>query len=312
MPKEIPQSVWLDTDIGDDTDDILALSLICASPELKLAGVSTVLGETENRARLARTLLASTAGPYARLRVAAGGGHPLPGRVTPDIWPNGPVARPWLVQLPCARPASALPRKPSQHGMDLLAAHLRRHPRKTIPIGTGPMTNLATLLLREPDLKRAIPRFALMAGEFQLPRAEWNVRCDPLALACLAESGVPIDFLPWSVGMACTITPGQLQRLFASRTPTGRLLSRAIRLWQKAKSKPGRIEYPHLYDPMAVAMVSHPEWFEWRRGRVAVSFAPRTFARTTFTPDTRGPHRVAWKIKSLRSVEAVWARILSL
>jgi len=149
MPKEIPQSVWLDTDIGDDTDDILALSLICASPELKLAGVSTVLGETENRARLARTLLASTAGPYARLRVAAGGGHPLPGRVTPDIWPNGPVARPWLVQLPCARPASALPRKPSQHGMDLLAAHLRRHPRKTIPIGTGPMTNLATLLLRE-------------------------------------------------------------------------------------------------------------------------------------------------------------------
>jgi len=112
--------------------------------------------------------------------------------------------------------------------------------------------------------------------------------------------------------MACTITPGQLARLVASHTPTGRLLSRAIRLWQKAKSKPGRIEYPHLYDPMAVAMVSHPEWFEWRRGRVAVSFAPRTFARTTFTPDARGPHRVAWKIKSLHSVEVVWARILSL
>jgi len=182
MPKKIPQSVWLDTDIGDDTDDILALSLICASPELKLAGVSTVLGETENRARLARTLLASTAGPSARVRVAAGGGHPLPGRVTPDIWPNGPVARPWLVQLPGARPASALPRKPSQHGVELLAAQLRLHPGKTVPIGTGPMTNLATLLLREPDLKPAIPRFALMAGEFQRPRAEWNVRCDPLAM----------------------------------------------------------------------------------------------------------------------------------
>jgi len=63
---------------------------------------------------------------------------------------------------------------------------------------------------------------------------------------------------------------------------------------------------------MAVAMVSHPGWFEWRRGRVSVSLAPRSFARTFFAPDARGPHRVVWKIKSLRSVETVWARILSL
>ena len=221
MPKDTPQHVWLDTDIGDDTDDILALSLICASPELKLAGVSTVLGETENRALLARTLLASTAGPNARVRVAAGCGHALPGRVTPEIWPNGAAARPWMAQLPCARPASALPPAPSRHGVELLAAHLRRHPRKTILIGTGPMTNLATLLQREPALQASIPRLALMAGEFKRPMAEWNVRCDPLALACLAESGLPIDFLPWDIGMQCTVSPAQLARLFASRSPTG-------------------------------------------------------------------------------------------
>ncbi len=151
-----------------------------------------------------------------------------------------------------------------------------------------------------------------MAGEFKRPDAEWNVRCDPLAAACLIESGIPIDFLPWDVGMKCTVSPAQLDRLFASTTPTGRMLSRAIRLWQKAKSKPGRLEYPHLFDPMAVAMVSHPGWFVWRRGRVRVSFAPRTFARTFFTADPRGPHRVAWKVKSRRSVEEVWTRILSL
>ncbi|MEO6876578.1 MAG: nucleoside hydrolase, partial [Opitutaceae bacterium] len=282
MSRKIPQSVWLDTDIGDDTDDILALSLICASPELRLAGVSTVLGETENRARVARTLLVSTARARDRIRVAAGCGQPLPGKITPDLWPNGPVNRPWMAQLPCARPASRLPRAPAQHGVERLAALLRRHPGETIPIGIGPMTNLATLLLREPALQAAIPRLALMAGEFKRPMAEWNVRCDPLAMACLTESGLPIDFLPWDIGMKCTVRPAQLARLFAARSPTGRLLSRAIRLWQKAKSKPGRLEHPHLYDPMAVAMVSHPEWFEWRRGRVQVSFAPRTFARTQF------------------------------
>jgi inosine-uridine nucleoside N-ribohydrolase len=84
-------------------------------------------------------------------------------------------------------------------------------------------------------------------------------------------------------------------------------------LWQESRVKrTGKSDRPHLYDPMAVAMVSHPEWFVWRRGRVRLSLAPQTFARTYFMPDPRGPHRVVWKIKRLRSVEAVWTRILSL
>lgn len=310
--KKNPQAVWLDTDIGDDTDDILALSLICASPELSLSGVSTVFGDTAARARLARSLLAATAGRYARTAVAAGSGYPLPGKVAPEFWLNGPAPLPSPVQLPCARPSAALPRAPRQHGVELLAAKLHARPGGIIPIGIGPLTNLAALLVHAPELKTAIPRLALMAGEFKRPQAEWNVRCDPLAAACVVESGIPIDFLPWDLGMKCTISPAQLARLFASRTPTGRMLARAIRIWQKAKSKPGRLEHPHLFDPMAVAMVSHPEWFVWRRGQVTVSFAPRSFARTFFKAHPRGPHRVAWRIKNLRSVETVWARILSL
>jgi purine nucleosidase len=232
--------------------------------------------------------------------------------VAPDFWLNGPAPLPRPVQLPCALPPAALPAAPAQHAVELLAAKLRAHPGKIVPIGIGPLTNLAALLLRAPELKSAIPRIALMAGEFKQPDAEWNVRCDPLAAACVINSGIPIDFLPWDVGMKCTIIPDQLERLFASTTACGRMLSRAIRLWQKAKSKPGQLEFPHLFDPMAVAMVSHPVWFEWRRGRVQVSFAPRTFARTFFAPHRQGPHRVAWKVKSLRSVESVWERILQL
>jgi len=222
------------------------------------------------------------------------------------------VARPWLAQRPCARSASALPRAPRGHGVTLLAGALRARPGQIIPIGIGPLTNLATLLVREPALRTAIPRFTVMAGEFDQAIPEWNVRCDPLAAACVFSSEIPVDMIPWSVGMACTVSPAQLRRLYASRRPTGRLLARAVRLWQAAKSAPGRLEYPHLFDPMAVASITHPEWFKWRRGRVEVLFTPERFAQTRFTPDARGPHRVAWEIRSRRSVEAVWSRILAL
>jgi inosine-uridine nucleoside N-ribohydrolase len=315
-PDRAPQSVWLDTDIGDDTDDIFALALICASPELALAGVSTVFGETGERARLARTLLATIGGPTARAVVTAGCGHPLPGPASPVSIPvystNGPMPRGPISQLPCARPASALPRAGRTHAVDALAAHLRKHPGKTVPITIGALTNIATLLLREPALQAAIPRLVVMGGEFKLPMWEWNIRCDPLAAACVINSGLPIDFISWGIGMTCTVSPAQVRRLFAGRSPTSRLLSRAVRLWRKSKSSPSPTELPHLFDPMAVSVLLHPEWFEWRRGRVEILLTPEKFSRTQFTPDSTGPHRVAWKVKNPRAVEAVWARILSL
>ena len=45
--------VLLDTDIGDDIDDALALALALRSPEIELTGITTVFGDTRLRARLA-------------------------------------------------------------------------------------------------------------------------------------------------------------------------------------------------------------------------------------------------------------------
>ena len=50
-------AVLLDTDIGDDIDDALALALILRSPEIALKGVTTVFGDTKLRACLATYLL---------------------------------------------------------------------------------------------------------------------------------------------------------------------------------------------------------------------------------------------------------------
>jgi hypothetical protein len=51
-----PVPVFVDTDIGDDIDDALALALLLCSPEVKLIGISTVFGDTRLRARLAAYL----------------------------------------------------------------------------------------------------------------------------------------------------------------------------------------------------------------------------------------------------------------
>ena len=49
--------VWIDTDIGDDPDDAIALWCAARSMHTELVGLSTVDGDVEHRARLARALL---------------------------------------------------------------------------------------------------------------------------------------------------------------------------------------------------------------------------------------------------------------
>ena len=46
--------LWIDTDIGDNPDDAVALLCARAHPDVDLVGVSTTGGRTEWRAELAR------------------------------------------------------------------------------------------------------------------------------------------------------------------------------------------------------------------------------------------------------------------
>ena len=54
----MPTRVILDTDIGTDVDDCLALALLFGSPEIALAGITCVYGDVALRARMVRKLLA--------------------------------------------------------------------------------------------------------------------------------------------------------------------------------------------------------------------------------------------------------------
>jgi purine nucleosidase len=55
-----PSKVILDTDIGDDVDDVFALGLALASPELKILGITSAWGDTALRSQMLDRLLCET------------------------------------------------------------------------------------------------------------------------------------------------------------------------------------------------------------------------------------------------------------
>jgi inosine-uridine nucleoside N-ribohydrolase len=61
--------LWIDTDVGTNPDDAVALLCAAGHRDVDLVGVSTVDGDTEWRAEIARTLIDAPVVPGARLGV---------------------------------------------------------------------------------------------------------------------------------------------------------------------------------------------------------------------------------------------------
>ncbi len=292
------QKLILDTDIGDDIDDALALGLICRCPEVELLGVSTVFGNTTARARQARTVLAAAGADYRNIPVAVGcerpmSPHPFSDRGMGDMGDCSHVPNQDGTCL-AEKDLAPLDRR---HGADLLIETIMSHaPGEVIPVTIGAMTNMALALVKERKLAGHLKKILVMAGEFRAPFAEWNVRCDPEAAAVVFGSGVAIDLIPWHVGYVVTFAPADVDRLEAAGGDLPKRLHAAIGAWQSAghhgsNNKP----MPNLYDPMTIVSFIRPELCQWRTGRVKVELrGESTYGFTTFRADENGPHRVAW------------------
>jgi purine nucleosidase/pyrimidine-specific ribonucleoside hydrolase len=303
-----PHKIILDTDIGDDVDDALALSLICVSPEVDLQAVTTVFGNVAARARQARTLLKIAGERFAKIPVAAGCGASMASRPLQNIKadfksiPN---------QDSTYFPESELPPLDPRHAVNLLLDMLHAGDGNIIPITIGAMTNLAAALVMDHRIAAKIPKIIAMAGEFETHMAEWNIRCDPEAAHILFTSGIPIDIIPWQIGTTVAMTQSDLDQLAASNCPLAQRLMLAISAWQNDPSSAKKSGLPHLYDPMTIATLIQPDLVKWKRGTVAVELADHhTYAYTTFKEDPAGIHRVAFNANREASMQFFLARIL--
>ena len=264
--------IILDTDIGDDIDDALALALALQSPELDVRAVTTVIDDTENRTRLAWKEL----GLYGRhdVVVATGASEPLLDARHTGIAP----------QFQVLTDADTVPAAARRRAADVIIDTLMASPRPITLVPIGPLTNIALALKSEPRIKGKIARIVLMGGAFQMLVQEYNIRRDRAAAEIVFSSGVPITAVGLDVTTRCKLEGADLERLRAAGNPASRFLVKLIELWQSGHSD----QYPTLHDPLAVAVAFQPNLVETQLGRVQVETSCcLTNGMTMFTPADR-------------------------
>ncbi|QHT59432.1 nucleoside hydrolase [Paenibacillus lycopersici] len=262
---DIREKIIIDTDIGDDIDDALAIAFALNSPEVEVVGLTTVFGDTGARARIAASLL-RTAGRTG-IPVYAGCMQPI----------NGPVHP---CGAPCQYIADAMDRIeiPGKHAVDYLIETVMGAEEPVTVLAIGPLTNLAAALLKEPRLRQKLNRIVIMGGAYYFHFIEWNIHCDPEAANIVFRSGIPMTAVGLDVTKRCLMNAEQLARLERAETPLARLLWRLIRQWQRDTGR----TYPILHDALAAYGVFGETHLRFEREAVAVEMAGKHTRGMTF------------------------------
>lgn len=242
--------VVLDTDLGTDVDDLLALALLAAEPRVELVAVTTVYGDTALRARMAARVLRVLGRP--EVAVHAGTGTPRSGRA---VW--------WAGHEGSGLAGLDREQISPTGGVDALLAAARRHPGELVVIAIGPLTNVASALDRDPGWATALRQLMVMGGEFAAREPEHNLRSDVAAARQVLASGIPSQFVGLDVTTKVWFDQADLTAVTSSGTAAARLLEDQVRRWWRYLDQPRN----HPHDPLAVLARLEPELFTWARCR---------------------------------------------
>jgi len=290
--------VFADVDTG--VDDAIALIYLLASPDAELVGIASTGGNVGVNQVCENNLGLLDLCCVDGVPVSKGADRPLNSPALADSPVHGPRGLGYAELPPSDRQLS---------GDDAATAWVKaaqQHPGELIGVATGPLTNLALALRKEPALPTLLRQLVIMGGAYDYrgntsPVAEWNIAFDPEAAAEVfaawspeATKAAEPPSLPILCGLDVTrniaITPDILNRLAAgagstttamsiddergSRSSASNALIRVIedatRFYMESYHALGHGYLAHLHDPLAAAVALDTQLVDTRHATVDV------------------------------------------
>ena len=151
--------------------------------------------------------------------------------------------------------------------VSLMAKVLEESDEPITLVPTGPLTNVAALLLAYPELKTKIKQISLMGGGVQYgnwtPAAEFNILVDPEAADIVFQSGIPIIMSGLDVTEKAMIFPEDFERIRALGNPVAVIVAEWLEFFYQFHRTLGYEGAP-VHDAVAVAALIKPELMEMR------------------------------------------------
>ena len=257
--------ILLDCDPGHD--DAIALLLALASPEVELLGVTTVYGNQTLAKTTANALRVLEFVGRGDVQVAAGADRPLSRDLSVAAYVHGVsgLDGPSLPE-PRGEPVAT-------HAVDFLAERIGASEAPVTLVPVGPLTNIALLLARYPEVGARLERIVIMGGAIAegnvTPAAEFNIWADPEAARRVFSSGLAVTMIGLDVTHRAIIGPEEAEGLrHAGRA--GRMVAELLDFFGVFHRETYGFDGSPIHDAVAVAHVLRPGLVETATRRVDI------------------------------------------
>ena len=259
--------IVIDCDPGHD--DAIAILLAIASPEVELRGITTVAGNQTLDKTTRNALKVVELAGRTDIPVAAGADGPLVRtlRTAANVHGESGLDGPDLPE-PVTTPIDA-------DAADALAEWIEPG---VVLVPTGPLTNVARLLERHPDVRGRLEQIVWMGGALSegnvTPAAEFNAFVDPEAAAAVFSSGVPVTMIGLDVTHKALFDKSHAERLRETGA-AGRAVAELADFFLEFHRQRYRFDGAPIHDAMAVAHVIDPTLVETLNCNVSIETASR-------------------------------------
>jgi len=273
--------VILDTDIGTNIDDALALAYLLKQPRCELLGITTVTHRARERAQIADALCRA----FGRddVPIFCGADQPLHALQQQTEAPQQTILKHWPH------------RKDFQpdRAVDFLRQTIRSRPGKITLLTIGPLTNIAKLFQADPEIPQLIHQHVMMGGLYlhRVPGygpTERNAGTDPDASEIVFTADLPfLQCVGLDVTTRCKMLVDECWEKF--KQGPFKIVGEMAEIWLQKRSD------IIFHDPLAAACIFEPDLCAYKKGLVRVELQDRqNLGKTNFTTqDKHKPHQVA-------------------
>ena len=263
------RKVILDCDPGQD--DAVALLLAFASPdELEVLGVTTVGGNvplnlTQRNARM----MCDLAGKQDVL-VYAGCAEPM---VRPLITAEAIHGQTGINGIDVFEPKTPLQ---PEHAVDFIIETLLAADAASVTlVPTGPLTNIATAISREPAILSRVEEIVIMGGAMReggnrTPSAEFNIIVDPQAADIVFRCGRPITAMGLDLTHQVLSTVDRVERIKALGNRVAIDTAAMLSFFDRYDTVKYTSKGAPLHDPCTIAWLLKPELFDGKDCNITI------------------------------------------
>ncbi|MCP3939353.1 MAG: nucleoside hydrolase [Actinomycetia bacterium] len=164
------------------------------------------------------------------------------------------------------------------HAVDVITETIMANRGEITLVTLGPLSNVATALLRTPDIATAVKRCVVMGGAGRgpgnvTPLAEYNLWADPEAARIVCRSGLPLTLVGWDISVASAmLSAHDASRIRNLGSDLARFAIDIQATVEKFSRDVSGLDGFDLPDPMAMAVAIDPGIATTERHHVDVAF----------------------------------------